>query len=72
MAQVAIASTDTRINGMHSSVTYYEECDIAAHYVTDEEIAELCRLYAEQTVSVADNELIELIDSIGENGRVFM
>ena len=72
MSQVAVASTDSRINGRHSSVTYYQESDVEAYYVTDEEIAELCRLYAEQTVSVADDELIDFIDGIGENGRVFM
>ena len=72
MPQVAVASTTSRIKGGHSSVTYYQESDIEAYYVTDEEIAELCQLYAEQTVSVADDELIELIDGIGENGRVFM
>ena len=73
MPQVAVASTDTRINGQHSSVTYYQELDdMPAYYVTDAELAELCRLAQEQTVSVADDELIDLIDSISENGRVFM
>ena len=73
MPQVAVASTDSRIAGKRSSVTYYQESDdMPAYYVTDAELAELCRLYAEQTVSVADDELIDLIDNIGENGRVFM
>ena len=72
MAQVAVASTDTRIDGQHGRVTYYQESDIDAYYVSDEELAELCRLVQEQTVSVADDELIELIDGLGENGKVFM
>ena len=72
MSQVAVASTDKRIDGQHSRVAYYEECDIDAYYVSDEELVELCRQAQEQTVSVADAELIDMIDSIGENGRVFM
>ena len=72
VAQVAVAGTDSRINGKRSSVTYYQECDIDAYYVTDAELAELCQLAQEQTVSVADDELIDLIDGMGENGRVFM
>ena len=75
MAQVAVASADTRINGQHSSVTYYQElADMPAYYVTDAELAELCRLYAEQTVTLPDDEIIELIDTIGAGapGSVFM
>ena len=72
MPQVAVASTDKRIAGQHSRVAYYQECDIDAYYVTDAELAELCRLAQEQTVSVADAELIDLIDGMGDNGRVFM
>ena len=72
MPQVAVASTDKRIAGQHSSVTYFEERDMEAYYITDAELAELCRLAQEQTVSVADAELIDLIDGMGENGRVFM
>ena len=43
-----------------------------AYYITDAELAELCRLAREQTVSVADDELIDLIDGMDENGMVFM
>ena len=71
--QVAIAGTDSRINGRHSRVTYYRELDdMPAYYVTDAELAELCELAREQTVSVADDELIDLIDGMGDKGRVFM
>ena len=72
MSQIAVASTTSRINGKRSSVTYYEERDMEAYYITDAELAELCRLYAEQTISLADNELIDLIDGMGANGGVFM
>ena len=74
MAQVAVASTDTRIGNTHSRVTYYEEHDIEAYYVTDAELAELCRLAAERTITVANDELVDMIDNIrtGENRRVFM
>ena len=75
MPQVAVASTDTRINGKHSSVTYYVESDdLPAYYVTDAELAELCRLAQEQTVTLPDDEIIELIDTIGAGapGSVFM
>ena len=72
MPQVAVASTDKRIDGQHSRVTYYQECDIEAYYVTDAELAELCQLAQDQTVSLADDEMIDLIDGIGERGVVFM
>lgn len=72
MAQVAVASTDTRIGNTHSRVTYYEERKI--ELVTDEELAELCRLAGEQTVNMPSAELIDLIDGLGASasGRVFM
>ena len=72
VTQVAVASTDTRIDGQHSRVTYYQESDTAAYYVTDAERAELCQLAQEQTISLADDEMIDLIDGIGERGVVFM
>ena len=75
MPQVAVASTDSRINGRHSSVTYYQELDdMPAYYVTDAEFAELCRLAQEQTVTLPDDEIIALIDTIGASapGSVFM
>ena len=72
MPQVAVASTDTRINDQHSRVTYYEERDAEAYYVTDAELVELCQLAQEQTISLADDEMIDLIDGIGERGVVFM
>ena len=74
MPQVPVASTDTRIGNTHSRVTYYEERDIEAYYVTDRELADLCRLLQEQTVSLADDKLVDLIDSIraDENRRAFM
>ena len=72
MPQVAVASTTSRIHGQYSSVTYYRECDIDAYYVSDEELAELCRLAQEHTISLADDELTELIDGMDENGMVFM
>ena len=72
MPQVAVASTTSGINGKHSMVTYYQECDAEAYYVTDAELADLCRLAQTQTIELADAELIELIDGMGDNGRVFM
>ena len=78
MPQVAVAGTDSRINGQYSSVTYYQECDI--DQLTDEQLADMfdwstrthCYLTPDQTVSVADDKLIDIIDGMGENGRVFM
>ena len=70
MSQVAVASTQSRIDDRHNRVILYVEQDIEP--VTDEELAELCRLAAEQTINLADAELIDLIDRMGQNGRVFM
>ena len=72
MPQVAVASTTSRINGKHSMVTYCVELAMPAYYVTDSELAELCRLAQAQTITLADDELTDLIDSMGDNGRVFM
>lgn len=74
MPQVAVSSTDTRTSNTHSRVTYYEERDAEAYYVTDEELADLCRLLQEQTVSMPNADLIDLIDALGPSvdWRLFM
>ena len=76
MSQVVVASPDSRIDGQHSRVTYYEESDIEAYYVTNEELAELCRMAAEDTISMSPDDLADVIDGIEDtetrNGRVFM
>lgn len=72
--QLAIASTDTRIDNTHSRVTYFEERDIEAYYITDRELAELCRLAAERIITIANGELVDMIDNIRADSsrRVFM
>lgn len=72
--QVAVASTDSRIGNTHSRVTYFEERDMEAYFVTDEELAELCRLAGEQTINLADDKLTDIIDRMGASasGRVFL
>ena len=72
MSQAAVASTDTRIGNTHGRVTYFEEREI--ELVTDEELAELCRLAAEQTINLPDSKLTDYIDSLGASasGKVFM
>ena len=72
MPQVAIAGTDTRINGQHSRVTYYQELDAPAYHVTDTEIDNLCCQSRYRTINLANEDMLDLIDSMGENGRVFM
>ena len=67
MPQVAIASTDTRIDGKHSRVAYYEERDMEAYYITDEALAQLCQDQHRRTIALPDDMLIDLIDDIGEN-----
>lgn len=70
--QLPVSSVQSRIDGQHSGVTYYQECEV--ELVTDEELAELCRLAAEQTINMASDKLIDYIDSLdaSESGRVFM
>lgn len=70
MSQVAVSSVHSRTGGRHSSVIYFEEQDIEP--VTDQEIIELCRLAQAQTINLPNDKLIDLIDGLGESGRVFM
>jgi len=64
--QTAIAVPNTRTNG--------EETDADAYYVSDVELAWLCNEHNRCTISLPDDELTYLIDSISEydNGRIFM
>ena len=71
MPQVAVASTTSRINGQHSSVTYFEELDAEAYYVTDSELAELCFQSRYRTINLANDDMLDLIDGM-EGGIVFM
>ena len=77
--QAAIASTTSRINGKHSKVVYYQECDIDR--LTDEQIADMfdwstrthCYLAPDPAVIlIANADMLDLIDGMGENGVVFM
>lgn len=72
MPQVAITSTDSRIGNKHNRVIYFEEQDIEP--VTDQELAELCRLAQAQTINLPNAELTDLIDGMGSSasGRVFL
>ena len=78
MPQVAIASTDTRINGQHSRVTYFEEPDASFDYdvdgLTHEEFAELSMQFAAMLLIVDDDTLVAIIDALedGEEDRAYM
>ena len=72
MPQVAIASTTSRINGKHSRVAYYEELDAPAHHIIDWELTELCHQSRYRTINLANADILDLIDGMDENGRVFM
>ena len=77
--QVAVASTDKRIDGQHSRVVYYQECDI--DQLTDGQIADMfdwstrthCFLAPDPAVIlIANADILDIIDRMGENGMVFM
>lgn len=74
MTQVPVASTHSRIGNTHSRITYFDECDIEAYYVTNRELAELCQRSRYRAINLANDELLDLIDRLNpcENRRVFM